>query len=50
MSVDPTKPISSAIDAKIKSVLYSGKNCSLDWVPLPKPLPKNSPDPTAIVD
>ena len=50
MIKEPTNPISSAIEAKIKSVLNSGKNCSRDCVPCPNPLPKISPDPTAIVD
>ena len=46
----PTKPNSSDRVAKIKSVCLSGKNLKRDWVPCPRPFPKNIPDPTAIID
>ncbi len=46
----PTNPISSEIEAKMKSVLCSGKNCNCVPTPLPRPLPKNIPEPTDIVD
>ena len=45
---NPTKPVSSPMAAKIKSVLGSGKNPYCAWEPLPIPLPKNPPEPIAI--
>ena len=46
----PTKPHSSAKTEKTKSVCCSGKNFNWVWEPLKKPLPKISPEPTAIMD
>jgi len=45
----PINPVSSAREAKIKSVLASGKNLSCVCVPHPAPLPNNLPLPIAII-
>ena len=46
----PKNPNSSPNAVKIKSVECSGTKPSFDWVPLKIPLPKNPPDPRAILD
>ena len=49
-SKTPRKPNSSPKAENIKSVECSGTKPSFDCVPLNKPLPKNPPDPRAILD
>ena len=46
----PKNPNCSISEAKAKSVVFSGRKNSLDWVPKPKPLPKNIPDPIVMTD
>ena len=48
--MQPTKPNSSASEAKMKSVCFSGRKLSWLWVPSPKPLPRRPPEPSAIFD
>ena len=40
----PTKPNSSELTAKIKSVACSGKKFKCDWLPANQPLPKAPPE------
>jgi hypothetical protein len=42
------KPNSSASVVKMKSVCFSGRKFSRDWVPCMKPLPVHPPEPSAI--
>ena len=46
----PKNPNSPPNAVNIKSVECSGTKPSFDWVPLKIPLPKNPPDPRAILD
>ena len=46
----PIKPNSSARVVNMKSVCFSGRKFSCDWVPCIKPLPFSPPDPRAILD
>ena len=46
----PKNPHSSPTVQNIKSVLCSGTKSNLVWVPFRNPLPKNPPDPIAILD
>ena len=47
---DPKNPNSSPITEKIKSVLCMGTKLSPVCVPFKNPLPKNPPEPIAILD
>ena len=44
----PRKPHSSPMVQKMKSVLCSGTNPNVVWVPFRNPLPKRPPEPIAI--
>ena len=46
----PRKPNSSASVVKMKSVCFSGRKFSRDWVPCMKPRPVQPPEPSAIFD
>ena len=48
--VVPMNPHSSPTVQKIKSVLCSGTKLNFVWVPCKYPLPKNPPEPIAILD
>ena len=43
-------PHSSTKVVKMKSVCFSGRKFSDDWVPFRKPLPNVPPEPMAILD
>ena len=49
-SAAPTKPYVSPTTAKMKSVWFSGRKCSLVWLACATPRPVFSPEPIAISD